>query len=127
MPDNKEEYYSGENPHKRMRGSESSVDSTKNKLVAEYDLNQDGAVSDREVLRLNEIRDIELRLDKAESQRNMAWFAMCSIVGFTALLFSPFVSDERVQGIAELIGTFYIAMASVVGAYMGFTAWMSRK
>jgi len=32
-----------------------------------------------------------------------------------------------VSALADLLGLFYIAQAGVVGAYMGVSAWMSRK
>jgi hypothetical protein len=50
----------------------------------------------------------------------MAWLAMISMVSFTVLLFSPVLSDSRVQALSDLLGLFYIAQAGVVGAYMGF-------
>jgi hypothetical protein len=37
------------------------------------------------------------------------------------------IPDSRVKALADLLGLFYIGQASVVGAYMGFTAYMSRK
>jgi len=46
---------------------------------------------------------------------------------FSMILFSPMVSESRVAALADLLGLFYIAQAGVVGAYMGTTAWMSRK
>jgi hypothetical protein len=46
---------------------------------------------------------------------------------FTALLFTPIISESRVSSLAELIGLFYLAQAGVVGAYMGATAWMSKS
>ena len=67
----------------------------------------------------------ELREERADTQRHMAWVALSSILGVTCILFSPIISDSRVQSVADLLGLFYIALAGVVGAYMGVTAWMS--
>jgi hypothetical protein len=39
----------------------------------------------------------------------------------------PFVPETRVTALGEILGLFYIAQAGIVGAYMGVTAWMSRK
>ena len=33
----------------------------------------------------------------------------------------------RIKALADLFGLFYVGMASVVGAYMGMSAWMSKK
>ena len=49
------------------------------------------------------------------------------MIVFSAALFTPFVSESRVAALADLLGLFYIAQAGVVGAYMGVSAWMSRK
>jgi len=49
------------------------------------------------------------------------------MIGFSALLFSTAVTETRVAALADLLGLFYIAQAGVVGAYMGVSAWMSRK
>jgi hypothetical protein len=57
----------------------------------------------------------------------MAWVAIWSMIIFTVVLFSPLVSDARVNALADLLGLFYIAQAGIVGAFMGVSAWMSRK
>ena len=71
--------------------------------------------------------DIELREEKAEAQKRMAWVAIVSMIAFSAVLFSPMISESRVSALAEILGLFYLAQAGVVGAYMGFTTWMSRS
>jgi hypothetical protein len=57
----------------------------------------------------------------------MAWVAMGSMIVFSAILFSSAVSESRVAALADLLGLFYIAQAGVVGAYMGVSAWMSKR
>ena len=52
---------------------------------------------------------------------------MASMLVFTTVLFLPVVPDSRVNALADLLGLFYIAQAGVVGAYMGVSAYMSRK
>lgn len=71
--------------------------------------------------------DLELREEKADAHRRMAWVALLSMLFFTIVLFSPMVSDSRVEALADLLGLFYVAQAGIVGAYMGVTAWMNRK
>jgi hypothetical protein len=48
------------------------------------------------------------------------------MIAFTGVLFTPLVSVERVDALGDLLGLFYMGQASVVGAYMGFTAYMNR-
>ena len=93
----------------------------------EFDLDHDGVVSDEEIKRSQEMLEIELREEKSEAQKRMAWVAMGSMIVFSAVLFTPMVTESRVSALADLLGLFYIAQAGVVGAYMGVSAWMSRK
>ena len=94
---------------------------------AEFDLDGDGIVSDEEIQRSQELMELELREEKADAQQKMAWIAMGSMLVFSLILFSPIVSESRVSALADLLGLFYIAQAGVVGAYMGTSAWMSKK
>ena len=91
-----------------------------------YDANYDGTVDDEEIDNAQEMLELELREEKADAHRRMAWVAMISMIIFTVALFLPVVSESRVAALADLLGLFYIAQAGVVGAYMGVTAWMSR-
>ena len=94
---------------------------------AEFDLNHDGVVSDKELAQSQEMIEIELREEKSYAQKRMAWVAMGSMIIFSAVLFTPMVTETRVSALADLLGLFYIAQAGIVGAYMGVSAWMSRK
>ncbi len=96
-------------------------------IYNKYDINHDGTVSDEEMARNKELIELELREEKSEAQKNMAWVAMVSMIVFSAFLFVPIVSESRVTALGDILGLFYIAQAGVVGAYMGVTAWMSRK
>ena len=95
--------------------------------TSRFDLNRNGDLSPEEIMQANELLELELREQKADTQRKMAWIAMISMLIFTLGLFLPIIPDTRVQALADLLGLFYIAQAGVVGAYMGFTTWMSRS
>ena len=92
-----------------------------------FDADNDGKIGRRDIEASDRLLELELREEKADSQRRMAWTAMVSMIIFTVLLFSPIISDTRVSALADLLGLFYIAQAGVVGAYMGVTAWMSKS
>tara|TARA_R110000824_G_C14911161_1_gene646626 strand:+ start:347 stop:649 length:303 start_codon:yes stop_codon:yes gene_type:complete len=92
-----------------------------------YDLDGDGEVTDKELERQQQLVELELREEKAESQKQMAWLAMISMVLFSIFLMLPVMPDSRVQALSDLLGLFYIAQASIVAAYFGATAFMSRK
>lgn len=95
-------------------------------LVERYDLTGSGDVSSEEVAMAQQLLEIDLREQKAEAQKKMAWAAIVSMIVFTVLLFSPWVPAERVSAVSDLLGLFYLAQAGVVGAYMGFTTWMGK-
>ena len=94
---------------------------------SQFDVDGDGVVTDKEIAMEKEMMELERQEEKAEAQKKMAWVAMVSMLGFTIFLFLPIIPDSRVKALADLLGLFYIGQASVVGAYMGFTAYMSRK
>lgn len=98
------------------------VDSRYNK----YDVNYDGTVDDSEIDNAQDMLELELREEKADAHRRMAWVAIISMILFTLGLFLPVVTESRVAALADLLGLFYIAQAGIVGAYMGVTAWMSK-
>ena len=93
----------------------------------EYDLDGDGVVSDTELNTIRTISEAEVAEEKADAQRRMAWTSLVAMLIFTCLVFLPIFPDSRIKALADLFGLFYIGMAGVVGAYMGMTAYMSRK
>ena len=93
------------------------------RMSPSIDLNRDGVVTDSEIA----ASQAEMAEDKADAQRHMAWVAMVTMIVFTAALFLPIFPDGRIKALSDLFGLFYIGMASVVGAYMGMTAWMAKK
>ena len=98
-----------------------------NSVQQKYDVDGDGKISDNDIEDMEKIQEIERDNKKQSAQRRMAWVAIWSMIVFTVVLFSPIISDQRVQALADLLGLFYIAQAGVVGAFMGVSAWMSRK
>jgi len=94
---------------------------------AEYDTDGDGIVSDEELARHQEMLQLELQEEKADSQRKMAWVAMVSMCVFALLPLVPFVPADRLSTLASLSDMLFLSQASVVGLYFGATAYMARK
>ena len=94
----------------------------KDSAFNELDLDGDGIVSDTELAAVEALAKHE----KADAQRRMAWVAIISMLVFTIFVFLPIFPDTRIKALADLFGLFYIGMASVVGAFMGMTAYMSK-
>ena len=96
-------------------------------MVVDFDIDGDGSVTLEEIAMKERMLEVELREEKAESQKKMAWIAMGTMIIFTIFLFTPFMSDSRVSALADLLGLFYIAQTGIVAAYMGATAYMAGK
>lgn len=96
-------------------------------MVLDFDVDGDGKITEAEIAMKERMLEIELREEKAESQKFMAWVAMGMMIIFTLALFTPLLSDSRVSALADLLGLFYIAQTGVVAAYMGATAYMAGK
>ena len=96
-------------------------------MVVDFDIDGDGSVTLEEITMKERMLEVELREEKAESQKFMAWVAMGMMIVFTVFLFTPMMTDTRVAALADLLGLFYIAQTGVVAAYMGATAYMAGK
>tara|TARA_R100001086_G_scaffold237561_1_gene161683 strand:- start:1188 stop:1505 length:318 start_codon:yes stop_codon:yes gene_type:complete len=99
----------------------------KNSNYAQYDMDKDGVVSDEELAHMKEIKRLEGELRKHRAQRRMATFTLVGMGLFTAMMFMPFMTTERIEALSDISNLFYISGAGIVGAYMGATAWMSKK
>ena len=96
-------------------------------MVIDFDIDGDGKTTDKEIAMKERMLEVELREEKSASQKFMAWVAMGMMIVFTIVLFTPMMTDSRVEALADLLGLFYIAQTGVVAAYMGATAYMAGK
>jgi|TARA_Y100000033_G_scaffold44353_2_gene46808 hypothetical protein len=97
----------------------------KQSKFADYDEDGDGIVSDEELSHIKDIKKTETELRKHLAQLRMARFTLIAMGVFTAAMF--FVPLDRVAALSDISNLFYISGAGIVGAYMGTSAWMSRK
>lgn len=98
-----------------------------NTEYAEYDLDGDGTITDEELEHAKEMRETERDLRKSLAQLRMARYTLIGMGMFTAALFTPWIPLERIEALKDISNLFYISGAGIVGAYMGTTAWMSKK
>ena len=89
----------------------------------DLDINKDGIISDAEIESWQLKEEVERANRKQMHQRNMAWLALASMVGFTAIMFTPIIPDERIELLSDISNLFYLAQAGIVGAFMGFAAF----
>lgn len=83
----------------------------------ELDLDNDGKVTKVEQ---------SIYEQRAKNRRSMAWVALIAMIvsGF-ALMF--FVTETRLKELDGLLELYWIALGSIVGAYVGISTWLSRK
>lgn len=97
----------------------------KNTKFSDYDTDGDGTITDAELAKAKEIKETEDELRKHLAQLRMARYTLIAMGAFTAAMF--FIDIERVEALSDISNLFYISGAGIVGAYMGATAWMSKK
>jgi hypothetical protein len=87
------------------------------KLANEADLNQDGKLSEEE-LKIYEKRAI--------NRRRMAWLSLIALIvsGFSMMFF---VSEERLARLDGILELYWISLGGIVGAYVGISAWASKR
>jgi len=91
----------------------------------EYDFDHDGIVTDAEIERAKEIREFEDQSRKHLAQLRIARWTLIGMGAFTAAMFAMPV--DRIEALSDISNLFYISGAGIVGAFMGATAWMSKK
>jgi hypothetical protein len=83
----------------------------------ELDLNKDGMVDDKEQLAYER---------KAVNRRKMAWLSLVALIasGFAVMFLVPESRLDQLNGLLEI---YFISLASIVGAYVGISTWMTKK
>ena len=96
----------------------------KSSKYAQYDIDNDGVVSDEEFEHMAEIKRLEHDLRKQRAQRRMATASLVAMASFTVAMF--LVDLERVKALSDISNLFYITGGGIVAAYMGASAFMNR-
>lgn len=67
---------------------------------------------------------VEIDLDKErwKNRRRMAWLALWAMIGMTVAMF-VWVPESKLEKLDEIVAWFMMAMASIVGAYIGISGW----
>jgi hypothetical protein len=71
-------------------------------------------------------QEMELERNKWRGRRRMAGIALAAMIFvMVVLLFGP-IPETKIKTLEEPIVWFFFSMASIIGAYMGFTSWASK-
>ena len=90
------------------------------KFMKMADIDNDGTITSDDVQNFT-------TLNKDKNQAQLAWVSMLAMVVCTIALFLPWIPDERVRLLENVLDIFYLAHASIVGFYFGAQAYMSKR
>ena len=93
----------------------------------QYDMDGDGVVTDEELEHAKDIKKTETELRKNVAQLRMARYTLIVMGCYAVFLASPWCSAEKLEGLGAVTDLIFLSGAGIVGAYMGTTAWMSKK
>ena len=93
----------------------------------QYDMDGDGVVTDEELEHAKDIKKTETELRKNVAQLRMARYTLIFMGCYAVFLASPWCSAEKLEGLGAVTALIFLSGAGIVGAYMGTTAWMSKK
>ena len=99
----------------------------KNSAYDQYDMDGDGVVTDEELEHAKDIKKTETELRKNVAQLRMARYTLIFMGCYAVFLASPWCSAEKLEGLGAVTDLIFLSGAGIVGAYMGTTAWMSKK
>ena len=99
----------------------------KNSDYNQYDMDGDGVVTDEELEHAKDIKKTETELRKNVAQLRMARYTLIFMGCYAVFLASPWCSAEKLEGLGAVTDLIFLSGAGIVGAYMGTTAWMSKK
>ena len=91
----------------------------------QYDADGDGVVSDEELARAKEFTELELREEKAEAQKRMAWVAIIAMCAYP--LISLLIPESKLQTWGSMSDMIFLSQASIVGMYFGAQAYMAKR
>jgi|TARA_R100000963_G_C4636811_1_gene100800 hypothetical protein len=61
-----------------------------------------------------------------KNRRRMAWVALLAIVA-AGLYIVTMVPENRLTKLSSLLDLWFISLGGIVGAYMGFATWASKR
>lgn len=71
--------------------------------------------------------DNKMRNELWSSRRKMAWVSLWGIIIPTCAILLGIRDPDVLDKVADLMSWYYLALASVIGAYVGFKSWATIK
>ena len=94
-----------------------------------YDLDGDGIVTDEEFEMDQKLMRMENEDKKVDAQRYMAWFALCGMLLYPALVVISIVAglDKAGSILGDMAATYFVSVAAIVAAFFGKEAYVKSK
>lgn len=83
----------------------------------EIDVDGDGKVNDKEYAMYER---------KATNRRKIAWVSLVAMIA-TAFSIMFLIPETRLERIKDMLDLYWISLGGIVGAYVGMSAWASKK
>ena len=95
----------------------------------EWDLNNDGIITDDEVRQHQEIVEVELREEKADAQRNMCWLALLGMLLYPSLVvFCDMLGlDKAASVLGDMSSIYFVSVGGLISVWFGSVAYTSTK
>lgn len=81
------------------------------------DLNGDGKLDEKEYA---------IYQRKATNRRKIAWVSLVAMIA-TAFCIMFLVPETKLERIKDMLDLYWISLGGIVGAYVGMSAWASKK
>lgn len=101
----------------------------KDSEYSQYDTDGDGIVTDEELETSQHLQELKLAHDKADAQRAMAWFALFGMLLYPSLIVicSLIKLEQAAVILGDIASVYFVAIAGLVAAFFGASAWQSKK
>ena len=101
----------------------------KDSEYAHLDLDGDGIVTDDELDLDERMMRLENEDKKEDAQRYMAWFALCGMLLYPALVVISIVAglDKAGSILGDMAATYFVSVAAIVAAFFGKEAYVKSK
>lgn len=83
----------------------------------DIDVNGDGQVDEKEYA---------IYERKATNRRKLAWVSLIAMIA-TAYCIMFLVPETKLERIKDMLDLYWISLGGIVGAYVGMSAWASKK
>ena len=93
----------------------------------EFDVDNNGIITDKEVQKAKSIIKMENEDQKQDAQRRMAWTAMIAMTVYPLLLLIPLIPDSRIATLASISDMFFLSLSGVVAFFFGSQAYLSKR